>query len=190
MTDGRLRRLERRAWGVAGFTTLAVLGAIWLTTSGRLPDTLVPKVSDGVLQLTPHLNAALVSLALVSLLIGYRAVRNDDLKTHARAMLTAALLFFGFLGLYLLRLANEGLTEFRGPDDIYGYVYLPVLVVHMVLAGVSVPLVIYNLYVGARADTSEIPHTSHPRVGRVAAPLWGVSFILGAVVYLLLHQLY
>lgn len=181
---------ERRGRSLAAVVTATVVGLIWLSTSGRLPDFLAPTLSDRTLHLTPHVNAALVSLALVTLATGYRAIGGGDVDLHARAMATTAVLFFGFLGLYLLRLANEGLTEFQGPDEIYLYVYLPVLAVHMVLAAAAVPLVVYAVYVGARLPREAVQETLHPRVGRVAAPLWGVSFVLGLVVYLLLHHVY
>jgi len=37
---------------------------------------------------------------------------------------------------------------------------------------------------------SELPHTDHPRAGKVAAGLWLVSFTLGIVVYLMLYVVY
>lgn len=170
--------------------TLAVVGVIWLATSGRLPPEAVPEVPDRLLEATPHLNAAFVSTALVTLITGYRAARHRRIRRHMASMTATAALFFGFLALYLLRLTNEGLTEFQGPEAVYSYLYLPVLVVHMVLAGVAVPLVVFALYVGVRVPVDSVDDTSHPRVGRLAVPLWGVSFVLGDVVYLLLHHVY
>lgn len=190
MAEPDLGRIERQGWGVAAAVTVSVVGVIWLATSGRLPPEAVPEVSDDFLDATPHVNAAFVSTAVATLAVGYQAARRRQIRRHAASMAVTAALFFGFLSLYLLRLANEGLTEFQGPETVYSYVYLPVLVVHMVLAGVAVPLVVFALYVGVRAQVDSVGDSSHPRVGRVAVPLWGVSFVLGDVVYLLLHHVY
>ncbi|MDY6780299.1 MAG: DUF420 domain-containing protein, partial [Halobacteria archaeon] len=95
---------------------------------------------------------------------------------------------FSFLALYLLRITNLGLTEFPGTDFVYTYVYLPFLGVHMLLATICVPLVLYAVTVAATLDTSEIPETRHPDVGRIAAPLWAISFAFGFVVYLMVHR--
>ncbi|MFW5929399.1 MAG: DUF420 domain-containing protein, partial [Halobacteriota archaeon] len=76
---------------------------------------------------------------------------------------------------------------YPGSDFVYRYVYLPVLVVHMSLAAVSIPLVSFCLLSAVLLPEDEIPASSHPRVGRIAAPLWAVSFTLGIVVYLMLH---
>lgn len=190
MAEPDLERIERQGWALAAAVTVSVVGVIWLATSGRLPAEVVPSVPDDVLEATPHVNAAFVSTALATLLVGYQAARRRQIRRHAASMAVTATLFFGFLSLYLLRLTNEGLTEFQGPEAIYSYVYLPVLVVHMVLAGVAVPLVVFALYVGARAPVDSVGDSTHPRVGRIAVPLWGVSFVLGDVVYLFLHHLY
>lgn len=182
--------VERHAWTLAAVVTVSVVTSIWLSTTERVPEYLLLPVSDAFLDATPHLNAALVSVALLTLAGGYRAIKDRRVQRHAKMMAVTAALFFSFVGLYVLRLAHEGLTEFQGPESIYLYIYLPVLFVHMTLAAVAVPLVVYCLYVGVRLPEDRVIETGHPKVGRLAAPLWGVSFVLGVVVYLLLHHLY
>lgn len=190
MNKEDVEALERRAWVVGVAVAATVVGAIYLATSGRLPPAVVPYPGDTVLEWTPHVNAAIVVLAVVTLSWGYRAIENSEMRRHASLMSATAVLFFVFLSLYLLRLANEGLTEFPGPESIYLYLYLPVLVLHMTLAAVAVPPVIYMLYVGLSRSVEEIKLSSHGRVGKIAAPLWGASFVLGFVVYLLLYHLF
>ncbi|MFC7165468.1 DUF420 domain-containing protein [Halospeciosus flavus] len=92
--------------------------------------------------------------------------------------------------LYLYHIVVAGTTGFPGPEAVYQFVYLPILVVHMLLAMCCIPLVVYALLLGVTHSTDELPRTPHPRVGRVAASLWIVSFALGVVVYLLLHVVY
>jgi putative membrane protein len=92
--------------------------------------------------------------------------------------------------LYLYRVSLVGPTHFAGPAWAERYLYLPILVVHMGLAIVCLPLLYYVLLLAYSHPVAELPATNHPRVGRVAAVLWLVSFALGIVVYLLLYVVY
>jgi putative membrane protein len=70
------------------------------------------------------------------------------------------------------------------------FVYLPLLVVHVLLAIVCIPLLYYVLLIALTRPVAEIRASLHPRIGRVAATLWLVSFALGTAVYLLLYVLF
>jgi putative membrane protein len=105
-------------------------------------------------------------------------------------MLTTLGLFAAFLVLYLYRITVRGTTAFGGPDAVYRVVYLPTLGIHILLAIVCVPLLYYVALLAATRPVSELRGSLHPRVGRVAAALWFVSFLLGDVVYLLLYVVY
>ncbi|MFP4188192.1 MAG: DUF420 domain-containing protein [Halobacteriales archaeon] len=179
---------ERRAWAFALVASAVALALIGASSRGGLDA--VPRLPDAVLTAIPHINAALVAVAFFTVLAGYRAVRRGNVELHARLMATTTALFFVFLALYLLRLSNVGVTEFPGPDAVYTYVYLPFLGVHMVLAAICIPLVLYTVFVAATVPTDDIRETAHPRVGRVAVPLWATSFAFGFVVYLVLHHLF
>jgi len=183
------KSLERRAWAVALLLSAATVAAIGLSSRGGLRG-VVPEAPRFFLDAVPHINAVLVLVGLAAVSLGYRAVRRGEVRRHVAYMSTATLVFFAFLALYLLRLANLGLTEFPGSDFAYTYVYLPFLTVHMALATVCVPLVLYSVIVAATVPTDDIRETAHPRVGRVAAPLWATSFAFGFVVYLLLHHVF
>jgi putative membrane protein len=99
-------------------------------------------------------------------------------------------LFATFLVLYLYRVSLLGPTDFPGPAAVEQFVYLPLLGVHVLLAIVCVPLLYYVLLVAATRPVSEVYGSLHPRVGRVAASLWLVSFTLGVVVYTMLYVVY
>ena len=179
---------ERRAWVVSVAVSAVALALIGGSSRGGLD--VAPPVPDGVLAAIPHVNAVLVAAAFVTVLAGYRAIRRGDVTRHARLMATTTALFFVFLTLYLVHLSNAGLTDFPGPDVFYTYVYLPFLGVHMVLAAVCIPLVLYSVIVAASVPTEDVRETAHPRVGRVAVPLWATSFAFGFVVYLMLHHVF
>jgi putative membrane protein len=179
---------ERRAWVVSLVLSVVTLSLIGVSSRGGLDA--VPRAPSWFLNAIPHINAILVSAALVTVLAGYREIRRGNVTLHARLMATTTALFFSFLALYLLRLSNFGLTEFPGSDFFYSYVYLPFLGVHMVLAAVCIPLVLYSVVVAATVPTDDITETAHPRVGRIAVPLWAITFVFGFVVYLMLHHLF
>jgi putative membrane protein len=179
---------ERRAWVLSLVVSAVALGLIGASSRGGIDA--VPKLPGPVITAIPHVNAVLVAAAFVTVLAGYREIRRGNVVQHARLMATTTALFFVFLALYLVRLSNAGLTEFPGPETFYTYVYLPFLGVHMVLAAVCIPLVLYSVFVAATVPTDDIRETAHPRVGRVAVPLWATSFAFGFVVYLMLHHLF
>jgi putative membrane protein len=83
-----------------------------------------------------------------------------------------------------------GPATFPGPDPVYRTVYLPLLAVHILLAVVCIPLLYYVLLLAATRPVSALVDTAHARVGRVAAALWILSFVLGNVVYAMLYVVY
>ena len=159
----------------------AVLGAV---PAGALPH------APGLVAAIPHLNAAISLVAIGTIAVGWRGIRRGAVRRHRAAMLASAALFAAFLLLYLYKVVLEGAAPFPGPEAIYRFVYLPLLAIHILLAVVCVPLLYYVLLIGLTHPVAEIPATRHPRVGRIAAALWLVSFALGVVVYLLLYVVY
>lgn len=187
MADGFARR---HVTSLAAVLSLASIGLVVAAVRGFVPASALPHAPDAVLAAIPTVNAVLSAAAIAAIATGWRAIRRGDVRTHRAAMVTSAVLFAAFLALYLYRIVVEGTTHFAGPDAVYTFVYLPVLVVHMALAVVCIPLVYYVLLLAGTRDVGEIPATNHARVGRVAASLWLVSFALGIVVYLLLYVVY
>jgi putative membrane protein len=165
------------------------LALVFGTAGGFVPEGLLPRV-DPLVAAIPHLNAVISASALVTIAVGVRAIRRGNVARHRAAMATTTLLFLGFLALYLYRIALEGPSEFPGPETLYRFVYLPVLGIHILLAVVSIPLVYYVLLLATTRPVAAIRESPHPRIGRVAASLWGVSFALGIVVYAMLYVLF
>ncbi|MFB6137466.1 MAG: DUF420 domain-containing protein [Halobacteriaceae archaeon] len=151
-----------------------------------IPPAVLPHPPAGVLAAIPHLNAAIVAVAFVAVGQGWRWIRAGEVRRHRVAMLTGFALFVAFLVLYLYRVALHGPTTFGG-TGLVRTAYLVVLGVHVALAVVCIPLVYHVLLLAATRPVAALPETAHPRVGRVAAALWLVSFALGEVVYLALY---
>jgi putative membrane protein len=174
---------------LTGALTAVSLALVFGAVLEVIPATVLPRAPDAVLDLIPHLNAALSGAAIATILLGWRAIRRDAVERHRRAMVASLVLFAAFLTLYLYRISLVGPTPFEGSAVLDQFVYLPLLTIHVALAIVCVPLLYYVVLLAASRPVSELGRTKHPRVGRVAASLWVVSFALGIVVYLLLYGL-
>jgi putative membrane protein len=183
-------RARERVPELTAVLSVASLAAVFAAVGGVVPASLLPAAPDSLLDAIPHVNAVLSTAALVTIALGVRYIRRDDVRRHRAMMLTTLSLFVAFLVLYLYRISLEGTAAFPGPDAVYQFVYLPTLAIHVFLAIVCIPLLYYVLLLALTRPVAELYETPHRRVGRVAAALWFVSFALGDVVYLLLYVVY
>lgn len=176
---------------LTGLLTVVSLALVFGAAGGAIPQDALPSPPEWVLEAIPHLNAVISLVAIATITTGWRAIRRGNVRRHQYAMIASTLLFATFLVLYLYRLVVVGgAAEFPGPEAVYRFVYLPVLGIHMLLAIVCIPLLYYVLLLAASRPVAELYESRHATVGRVAASLWLVSFTLGVVVYVLLHQVY
>lgn len=182
--------VKHRVPEVAGILTVVSLALVFGAALGAMPKTLLPLAPSWVLNAIPLVNAIISVLAILTIGAGWYWIRDGQIERHRRAMLTAAVLFAGFLTLYLYKVALQGPTPFTGPTIIRQFVYLPLLAIHITLAVITIPLLYYVLLLAITRPVNEIPLTRHPRIGRVAATLWLISFALGIVVYILLYVAY
>lgn len=172
--------------GVLSVISLALIfGAVLGVFEGSLPH-----ASEAIVDAIPLVNAIISAVAIGTISTGWRAIRNEKIGRHRALMVVSLVLFVVFLVLYFYRITLEGPTPFPGPEMIYQYVYLPILAIHILLALLCIPLLYYVLLLALSHTPEELPRTNHPRVGRIAAPLWVITFALGIVVYLLLYVIY
>lgn len=175
---------------LTALSTAVSLALVFGAVLGAIPEAVLPRASEGVLDAIPHVNAVVSTVAIGTILLGVRAIRRGNVRRHRAAMLASVGLFATFLALYLYRIVLNGPTAFPGPASVYRFVYLPTLAVHILLAIVCIPLLYYVLLLAVTRPVREIYDTRHRTVGRVAASLWLVSFFLGNVVYALLYVIY
>ncbi len=167
--------------------TLLVYSVLAYALTSRPPLYLAPSLAR-IVGFLPHVIAVVNTAALYFLYRGWRAVKDGRVRRHRAYMLAAATFISIFLVLYVTRVVLGGTTAFPGPPDVRLYVYLPALTLHIVLSIISVPLVIYNVYIGLTYDWRTIrQRTRHPQVGRIAVLLWSISLALGVFVYLMLN---
>jgi putative membrane protein len=163
---------------------------------GLLP--VFPDLSRETVLLFSDLIAAVNSLALGSLLLGWRFIRRDEVAKHRAAMLTAFALICAFLVLYLTKVGGgfeksiviyggQFLADFAG---IVRPLYLLMLAIHILLSVVAVPVVLYAVVLGLTHSPSELRETAHAKYGRIAVTAWSLSLFLGVVTYWLLNHVY
>jgi len=190
MDDGLGYRLRPHVPALTAVLSVVALALVFAAALGAVPSTLLPRASDATLDVIPHVNAVVSALALLTIAGGVLAIRRGQVRRHRTLMLASTALFATFLVLYLYKVSVAGPAPFPGPDSVYTTVYLPLLAVHVLLAIVTVPLVIYVLLLAGTHPVSALPSTRHPQAGRVAAGLWFVSFALGEAVYAMLYVVY
>jgi putative membrane protein len=174
---------------LTGVLSVASLALVFGAALQVIPTEALPAPAS-LLAAIPHVNAVVSTVAIVTIVAGVLSARRGDYRRHRALMLASVALFAVFLALYLYKVSIQGPAPFPGPETVYRFVYLPVLAIHIVLAVVCVPLLYYVLLLGLTRPISEVLGTRHRRVGRVAASLWLVSFVLGNVVYAMLYLIY
>ncbi len=143
-----------------------------------------------LLAFLPHAIAFVNALALVLLACGWWFIRKGFIKLHRVVMPSALGLIFLFLVMYVTRIFLGGVKEFPGPESVYLYVYLPILIIHLVVSIICIQPVLYVASIGLTHRIEHIPRTKHKIIGRIAVPMWILSLALGLVVYILLYREY
>lgn len=151
---------------------------------------LFPDLTRRTVDVLTHAIAAVNTLTIVTLSLGWLWIRRGEVRKHAAAMITSFTLILIFLAMYVPRVAGGGTKYFVGPDPAY-YAYLIMLAIHIILSIVAVPVVLYAVILGLTHTETELrTETPHARVGRIAASAWLLSLILGVVAYVLLNHVY
>ncbi|WP_418284421.1 DUF420 domain-containing protein [Halorubrum sp. DTA46] len=164
----------------------AVLGAFLVPGF----QALFPDLSRATVEFLTHAIAAVNTLTVVTLSLGWYFIRRGEVRKHAASMITSFGLILVFLGMYVPRVAGGGTKYFVGPDPAY-YAYLIMLAIHILLSIVSVPVVLYAIVLGLTHTERELrEETPHAKVGRIAAGAWLLSLVLGVIAYVLLNHVY
>ena len=143
-----------------------------------------------LLQIFPHLNAALNGLSGIFLVCGLYFILTKRVHAHRACMMTACVLSAVFLVSYIsyhsLRTYYFGLgpTRFTG-EGIARPIYFTILTSHTILAAVIGPFVVATLWRALKGRFD-----AHKRLARLVYPVWLYVSITGVIVYLFLYQLY
>jgi putative membrane protein len=182
--------------GIAAWIVTALV--LILVGLMRRPELRIPLPEGVSLGFLPPFHAAVNALAAVTLIGALVAVKAGRIATH-RAFILAAM---GLSVLFLLSYVAYHFTNTEvkfGDADFDGILseaeraavggwrvfYLLLLVSHIVLAGVSLPFILFTFIAGW---TNRF--TAHRRLARWVFPLWLYVAITGPVCYLMLRPYY
>lgn len=131
----------------------------------------------------PGLNAALNSLSLLFLLLGYRFIRRGQRTLHIRSMVAALASSTLFLTSYLIYHYYVGSVPYPHHDWTRP-LYFAVLIPHIILATAIVPFVVLLVWHAWKGNFER-----HRRLARWTWPAWVFVSVSGVVVYLMLYRL-
>lgn len=188
-----LSKNDRKARWIIWIFSIAVFFAV----------TLLERVTlDVNLGFDPHIfalaNAVINSVVALLLLAGLISAKRKHYILHRRIMLFAIGLSVIFLVTYVLHHLFAGSTWYGDldrngtVDDIEKaaagssrYVYFVLLGTHILLAGVSLPFILFTAY---RALINE--NDRHRKIARITWPLWFYVAVSGPVVYWMISKYY
>ena len=176
------RRADRFWYALIAIVSAAAIGLVLFLVYG-------PRLAGGGRDVggLATLNAGLNATAALLLVAAYLAVRGGKLRLHRALTLstfaTSALFLVSYLTYHTLK---------AGPRPYTGqltWLYLPLLLSHIVLAATIVPLSLITLYrgwVGFQNRADRQLATRHRRIARVTLPIWLYVSVTGVLVYLML----
>ena len=150
----------------------------------------------------PHVlalvNAVINSIVSILLLAGLISAKKGAYQTHRRLMLAAIGLSVIFLITYIAHHLFAGSTWY-GDTDKNGivseaekaaagagrYLYFFLLGTHILLAGVSLPFILFTAY---RALINE--NARHRKIAKITWPMWFYVAVTGPVVYWMISAYY
>ena len=170
---------ERKARWVIGIFSAIVFLAVVLLNRVQVP---APDGWD--IHLFAKANAIINSCVSLLLLAGLFTARTSRLTAHRSIMISAMVLSVLFLVSYITHHLFSGDTAFGGQGAIR-VVYYIILFSHIVLAGTSLPFILFTAY---RALSAQYP--AHRKLARKVWPVWFYVSVTGVVVYLLISPYY
>jgi uncharacterized membrane protein YozB (DUF420 family) len=125
-------------------------------------------------------------------IIGWFQAKRGQGHTHHWLMLGGMIAMLAFFtSYYLFRqlgvLAVEGKEGFGGPQELYDYVFIPLLTVHIILVIIGLVMAIYMIVLGFRAQAvvqgrrllrDALLQTSGRKIGIILGGLTGLAVVL------------
>ena len=136
------------------------------------------------LSFLPPIYATINGITAVVLVLAVIAIKKGNQKVHEWFMTTAIALSVAFLVMYVAYHMTADSTKFGG-EGIIRYVYLFILLTHILLSIAIIPLVLIT-YVRALAKRFD----KHRKIAKITFPLWLYVAVTGVVVYLMISPYY
>lgn len=150
----------------------------------------------------PHvfaaMNAVINSIVALLLIAGLITARKRQFAIHRNIMLTALVLSVIFLVSYILHHLFAGSTWYgdinrdgvvsaaeKAEAGSMRYVYFVLLGTHILLAGISLPYILFTVY---RALINE--NARHRKLAKITWPMWFYVALTGPIVYWMIRAYY
>lgn len=150
------------------------------------------------LSFLPPIYASINGITALLLVMGVMAIKNGNKKVHERFMTTAIACSVVFLVMYVAYHMTADSTVYGDIDGnkildskekMYAgstrYVYLFILLSHIVLSIAIIPLVLIT-YVRALAGRFD----RHKKIAKITFPLWLYVAVTGVIVYFMISPYY
>ena len=144
------------------------------------PDSVPPLITH-----CPALNAFLNGTCTLLLITSYFAIRNKKVKLHKTLNITAFTLSALFLVSYIAYHFFGKETLYPKDNPTVRYIYLFILISHILLAAVVLPLGLLTFYRGLSNDI-----VKHRKIARWTMPIWIYVTTTGVIVYLMISPYY
>ncbi|MDG2370003.1 MAG: DUF420 domain-containing protein [Flavobacteriales bacterium] len=130
------------------------------------------------------INAIINGTVATLLLLGIYFVKSKKYILHKKTMNLAILLSLLFLVSYIAHHILADSTSFNEQGTIK-YIYYIILISHILLAGLSLPFILFTAY---RASISEF--SAHKKMAKYVFPVWLYVAVTGVVVYIMISPFY
>lgn len=132
----------------------------------------------------PPVHAVLNSLVAVALIAALWAVKQGKIALHRSFICAAMVLSIGFLLCYVAYHFTTVETKYGGEGAMRA-VYFFILITHIVLAGISLPFILFAFISGWANRFS-----AHRRLVKWVYPMWLYVAVTGPICYLMLKPYY
>ena len=132
----------------------------------------------------PHIYAGINSLTFIFLILALWSIKSGNKKRHQQFIIVSIILSVFFLVLYIIYHITTDSTPFGG-EGLIRYIYIFILISHIILSIVVIPLVLIAL-----AWASEEMFVKHKKIARIAMPIWLYVALSGVIVYLMISPYY
>ena len=142
----------------------------------------IPNVEP--LSFLPPIYATINGITALLLIVAVWAIKKGKRTLHERLMKTAIACSIVFLMMYVAYHMTSDSTPYGG-EGTMKYIYLIILLTHILLSIVIIPFVLIT-YV--RAITNDFER--HKKIAKITFPLWLYIAVSGVIVYLMISPYY
>ncbi|PQJ21219.1 DUF420 domain-containing protein [Tenacibaculum sp. SG-28] len=142
----------------------------------------IPNVEP--LSFLPPIYASINGLTAILLVAAVIAIKKGNRKLHEQLNTTAIICSALFLVMYVAYHMTSDSTKFGG-EGLVKYVYLFILITHILLSIVIIPFVLIT-YLRAKLGKFQ----EHKKIAKITFPLWLYVAVTGVIVYLMISPYY